>query len=209
MSATEPTSSDHDHGGCAPVTLWGNPVLRKRCTPVTVFDGEVQRLVDQLFETMYAIPTGVGLAANQIGRTERVFVFDCRDGLAAAVVNPTVTVLDADLQEGGEGCLSLPGMGLITTRALRCRVTGQDATGAEIAYEGEGLRARCFQHETDHLNGKLYIDLHPTKVRKRLEDEMRAAEWFGEPALDPTSESYRRAQGDDEDGDEDEGADEV
>lgn len=204
MSDTEPTTSDPAaSGGCAPVTLWGNPVLRKRCTPVTVFDADVQRLVDQLFETMYAIPTGVGLAANQIGRTERVFVFDCRDGLAAAVVNPVVTVLDADLQDGGEGCLSLPGMGLQTTRALRCRVTGQDPTGAEISYEGEGLRARCFQHETDHLNGRLYIDLHPTKVRKAVEDEMRRSEWFGLDALDPTSEAYRRAQGEDEDDDED------
>ena len=194
--ATTPEEAAH---ACQPVTLWGNPVLRKRCTPVTVFDAEVQRLVDQLFETMYAIPTGVGLAANQIGRTERVFVVDCRDGLVAAVVNPTVTVLDADLQEGGEGCLSLPRMGLPTTRAMRCRVTGQDAKGNEIAYEGEGLRARAFQHETDHLNGRLYIDLHPTKVRKRLEDEMRAEEWFGLPHLDPLSEEYRRAQGEDED----------
>jgi peptide deformylase len=185
---------------CAPVTLWGNPVLRKRCTPVTVFDAEVRRLVDELFETMYAIPTGVGLAANQIGRTERVFVFDCRDGLAAAVVNPTVTLLGPDLQDGGEGCLSLPGMGLDTTRALRCRVDGQDPTGAPISYDGEGLRSRCFQHETDHLNGRLYIDLHPTKVRTSIEKEMRASEWFGRDALDPTSPEYRRAQGDDEDG---------
>jgi peptide deformylase len=184
---------------CAPVTLWGNPVLRTRCTPVTVFDAQVQRLVDQLFETMYAIPTGVGLAANQIGRTERVFVFDCRDGLAAAVVNPVVSVIGPDLQEGGEGCLSLPGMGLTTVRAERCRVTGTDARGNEVSYEGEGLRARCFQHEADHLRGKLYIDLHPTKLRKRVEDEMRSTEWFGLDALDPRSEEYREAQGDDDD----------
>jgi hypothetical protein len=82
---------------------------------------------------------------------------------------------------------------------MRCRVTGQDAKGNEIAYEGEGLRARAFQHETDHLNGRLYIDLHPTKVRRRLEDEMRAEDWFGLPHLDPRSEEYRRAQGDEED----------
>lgn len=201
MSDAPTPPADPPTGSCRPVTLWGNPVLRKRCTPVTVFDAEIQRLVDELFETMYAIPTGVGLAANQIGRTERVFVVDCRDDLVAAVVNPVVTTIGPDLQEGGEGCLSLPGMGLTTVRAERCRVTGQDPKGNEISYEGEGLRARAFQHETDHLNGKLYIDLHPTKLRRRVEDEMRAAEWFGRDALDPLSEEYRRAQDDDEDDD--------
>jgi peptide deformylase len=192
-------TDDHEHPGtCAPITLWGNPVLRKRAQPVTVFDAEIERLVDQLFETMYAIETGVGLAANQIGRLERVFVFDCRDGLAAAVVNPVVEVLGADLQDGGEGCLSLPGLGLPTVRAQRCRVSGQDTKGNDITYEGEGLRARAFQHETDHLNGRLYIDLHPTKARKQLEDEMRASEWYGHHALDPLSDLYRRAQGADD-----------
>jgi peptide deformylase len=198
------TDADDHPEPCAPITLWGNPVLRKRAQPVTVFDAEIQRLVDQLFETMYAIDSGVGLAANQIGRLERVFVFDCRDGLAAEVVNPVVEILGGDLQDGGEGCLSLPGIGLETVRARRARVTGQDAKGNDIVYEGEGLRARAFQHETDHLDGRLYIDLHPTKTRKKLEDEMRASEWFGHHSLDPRGDLYRHVQGFDEpdDGDE-------
>jgi peptide deformylase len=195
--------SDHDHdptepSPCAPITLWGNPVLRRRAEPVTVFDAEIRKLVDQLFETMYAIDSGVGLAANQIGRLERVFVVDCRDGLAAEVINPEVEILGPDLQDGGEGCLSLPGVGLPTVRALRARVRGYDAKGNEVVYEGEGLRARAFQHETDHLNGKLYIDQHPAKVRKKIEDEMRASEWFGHHSLDPRGELYRRVQGFDE-----------
>jgi peptide deformylase len=186
---------------CAPITLWGNPVLRRRAEPVTVFDAGVQRLVDRLFETMYAIDSGVGLAANQIGELQRVFVFDCRDGLVAHVVNPVVEILDSDLQDGGEGCLSLPGIGMDTVRALRARVTGQDAKGNDIVYEGEGLRARAFQHETDHLDGKLYIDLHPTRTRKQLEKEMRASEWFGMHSIDPRSDLYREVQGFDDDED--------
>lgn len=202
-SGAETTSAAAEVVPCAPVTLWGNPVLRRRAEEVTVFDSSIQRLADELFETMYAIPTGVGLAANQIGRLERMFVIDCRDGLVAAVVNPVVEILGSDLQDGGEGCLSLPGMGLETVRALRARVTGQDPKGNEISYEGEGLRARAFQHETDHLNGRLYIDLHPTRARKRIEKEMRESDWFGLAALDPLSEQYRRAQGaDDEEDDE-------
>lgn len=87
-----------------------------------------------------------------------------------------------------------------TVRSLRARVTGQDATGDDIAYEGEGLRARAFQHETDHLDARLYIDLHPARTRRKLEKEMRDSEWFGHHSLDPASELYRRAQGfDDED----------
>ncbi|MDZ7680043.1 MAG: peptide deformylase [Acidimicrobiales bacterium] len=202
MSEPEPTPTGDSAAPptCAPITLWGNPVLRRRAEPVTVFDASVQRLVDQLFETMYAIDSGVGLAANQIGALQRVFVFDCRDGLVGHVVNPVVEVIGPDLQDGGEGCLSLPGIGMDTVRSLRARVTGQDATGDDIAYEGEGLRARAFQHETDHLDARLYIDLHPARTRRKLEKEMRDSEWFGHHSLDPASELYRRAQGfDDED----------
>ncbi len=182
--------------GCEPITLWGNPVLRRQTTRVTVFDASVRRLVDQLFETMYAIDVGVGLAANQIGRTDAVFVFDCRDGVIGHVVNPVVERIGLEIQDGEEGCLSLPGFGAPTVRFERCRVKGQDAKGDDIVYEGTGLRARCFQHETDHLNGKLYIDHLNAELRAEIEEQMRATEWHGRNALDPKSRLYRRAQGD-------------
>jgi len=182
--------------GCEPITLWDNPVLRQQTSPVTVFDASVQRLVDQLFETMYAIDVGVGLAANQIGRTDAVFVFDCRDGLVGHVVNPVVERIGLEIQDGEEGCLSLPGLGAPTVRFEACRVKGRNAKGEDIVYEGTGLRSRCFQHETDHLNGKLYIDYLNPEVREEIEDEMRASEWYGKLSLDPMSRLYRRAQGD-------------
>lgn len=184
--------------GCEPITLWGNPVLRQTATPVTVFDKSVRRLVDQLFETMYAIDTGVGLAANQIGRTDRVFVFDCHDGVAGYVINPVIEPIGIEPQTGAEGCLSLPGFALDTARMIRCNVSGQDINGDPISYEGEGLRSRCFQHEVDHLNGRLYIDHHPESVREAVEDEMRAQPWFGKNAMNPKSAEYRTAQDPDE-----------
>jgi peptide deformylase len=180
--------------GCEPITLWGNPVLRETATPVTVFDKQIKRLVEQLFETMYAIETGVGLAANQIGRTERVFVFDCQDGIAGYVINPVIEPVGLEPQTGGEACLSLPGFGLETVRLANCNVRGQDIKGNEVRYEGEGLRARCFQHEVDHLNGRLYIDHHSDKVRTGLETEMRGAPWFGNDDMDPKSKAYRMYQ---------------
>lgn len=180
--------------GCEPITLWGNPVLRETAAPVTVFDKSVARLVDQLFETMYAIETGVGLAANQIGRTDRVFVFDCQDGVAGYVINPVLEPVEVAAQDGVEGCLSLPGFGLHTVRLARCNVRGVDVHGDELFYEGEGLRARCFQHEVDHLNGRLYIDHHPDEVREELEADMRASGWYGHNDMDPKSKLYRSYQ---------------
>lgn len=169
-------------------------MLRQTATPVTVFDKAIRRLVDELFETMYAIDIGVGLAANQIGRTERVFVFDCRDDVVGYVINPTITIIGSDLQNGTEGCLSLPGHELTTVRAARCTVEGQDVKGNAISFEGEALRSRCFQHEVDHLDGTLYIDHHADAVRVGLEEQMRTDEWFGSDAIDPRSALYRSIQ---------------
>jgi peptide deformylase len=179
---------------CQPVTLYGNPVLRQKAVPVTLFDESIEQLVAELFDTMYSIGSGVGLAANQIGRPESAFVFDCRDGIAAHVINPVVQITDDELQDDWEGCLSLPGVDLSTVRYERCTVSGQDFRGAPVSYEGEGFRSRCFQHETDHLRGVLYVDHHPVKVRKKLESEMKKMDWYGKPALDPRSEMYREAQ---------------
>lgn len=179
--------------GTKPVTLYGNPVLRERCREVHTFDRRLRTLVEQLVETMYATDTGVGLAANQIGRTERVFVFDCGDDVVGHVVNPVVETIGPEVQDGAEGCLSLPGFALPTIRSLRARVTGVDVHGAPVVYEGEGLAARCFQHEVDHLNGLLYVDHHPDEVRASMDADLRRMTWFGRDALHPSSPEYRRA----------------
>jgi peptide deformylase len=175
-----------------PITLYGNPVLRRRCTEVTEFDALLSDLVARLFDTLYLTENGVGLSANQIGRTERVFVFDFHNGMVGHVVNPVVTADGAALQDGDEACLSVPGVGLPTSRLEACVVRGVDCRGADVEYEGQGLSARCFQHELDHLNGRFFIDLHPIAVRKRVELEVKGMPWAGHLALDPRSDLYGR-----------------
>lgn len=168
-------------------------MLRTPAQPVTTFGRELAALVDDLFATMCAIETGVGLAANQIGRLERVFVFDCGDDETGYVVNPVVERIGDDDQSGPEGCLSVPGISVPTVRAARARVHGKDVNGEPVTYEGEGLSARCFQHEVDHLDGTLYVDRHPA-LRPAIERHLRAEEWYGTPAIDPRSQGYERAQ---------------
>ena len=193
MSDAPTPPADPPTGSCRPVTLWGNPVLRKRCTPVTVFDAEVQRLVDELFETMYAIPTGVGLAANQIGRTERVFVYDCAAdrGKTArrrgVIINPVLETSEVpetmpDPDDDDEGCLSVPGESFPTGRADWARVTGLDADGTEITLEGTGLFARMLQHETGHLDGFTYLDRLIGRHARAAKRMVKSNQW-GVPGL--------------------------
>ncbi len=182
---------------CPPITLYGNPVLASRAEAVTTFDRELAALVDDLFATMDAIETGVGLAANQIGRLQRVFVFDCGEDQTGYVVNPVVERLGDELQHGFEGCLSVPGVSIPTARAERARVRGQDVRGEPVEYEADGLAARCFQHEVDHLDGTLYVDTHPDALRRKVDEHLRSASWFGTPALDPRTPDYRTAQAQD------------
>ncbi|HXY72652.1 MAG TPA: peptide deformylase [Actinomycetota bacterium] len=135
----------------------GDPVLRLRCDEVESFDASLRTLAEEMFETMYAAP-GIGLAANQVGRSIRLFVYDGGNGAGSgAVVNPKIVERDGG-QEEDEGCLSIPGVYRPTPRALAVRVEGVDLEGNLIALEGEGLLARIFQHETDHLDGTLYVD---------------------------------------------------
>lgn len=141
----------------------GDPVLRQLTRPVEVFDDALRRLADDMFETMYDAP-GVGLAANQVGLQLACFVFDDHEEHKGFVANPVVLEPDGE-QTDSEGCLSIPGPYADTTRALRVRLRGVGLDGERIELEGEGLLARIFQHETDHLNGMLYID--------RLDDEGR------------------------------------
>lgn len=135
----------------------GDPVLRLRCEEIETFDGSLRTLADDMFETMYAAP-GIGLAANQIGRSIRLFVYDGGEGAGSgAVVNPTIVERDGG-QDEDEGCLSIPGVYRPTPRAMSVRLEGKDLDGNLIALEAEGLLARIFQHETDHLDGTVYVD---------------------------------------------------
>ena len=149
-----------------PIRIVGDPVLSNPTRRVEEVDDDLRALVADMFDTM-AAAHGVGLAANQVGVDLRVFVYDCPDenGKRArgVVVNPVLeisarpeTMPDPDDDE--EGCLSVPGEQFPTGRADRARVTGTDLDGAAIVVEGTGFLARCLQHETDHLDGLLYLD---------------------------------------------------
>ena len=150
---------------------------------MTVFDEELQRLVADMFASM-AAADGVGLAANQIGVDARVFVVDCPDAtdtnVVAHVVNPVLHLPEGrDLEVDSEGCLSVPGVRAEVGRPDTAHVTGVDMFGEPVRIDGTGLLARCLQHETDHLDGLLYVDRLPAKKRKRLLSESAEAPSVG------------------------------
>jgi peptide deformylase len=152
----------------------GDPVLRQPTRRVEVFDDALRRLADDLLETMYDAP-GVGLAANQVGLQLSCFVYDDHDGHTGFVANPELDALDGEQTES-EGCLSIPGPYADTSRAMRVRLRGVDLDGRPIEIEGEDLLARIFQHETDHLNGKLYIDHLDDEARRDVMRQLREIE---------------------------------
>ncbi len=162
-----------------PIHAYPDPVLKRKAEPVTRFDAVLQRLIDVMFETMYAAP-GVGLAAPQIGESLRLFVYDvgAADGRPApgVLINPKVLSQSGQLIEE-EGCLSVDGYRDLVRRATRIVVAGLDRDGKEIRLEGEGLFARMLQHEMDHLDGLLFIDrLSPLKrglYLKKLKKQAR------------------------------------
>ena len=162
-----------------PIRLFGDPVLRTPAAPVETFDKELRQLVADLTETMMDAP-GVGLAAPQIGVSLRVFTYWV-DDVVGHLINPDLD-LSEEIQEGEEGCLSLPGLSFDTRRALRVVAKGMNMHGEPVVLEGSDLLARCVQHETDHLDGILFIDRLDAEVRKAAMKEIREAEWFGAPA---------------------------
>lgn len=173
-----------------PIRVVGDPVLHTPTRPVTEFGTALYALVDDMFETM-AAARGVGLAANQIGVDLRLFVFDCPDGDGVrhrgVVANP---VLDSseqpetmpDPDDDWEGCLSVPGESFPTGRATWAQVTGADPDGAPVTVEGTGFLARCLQHETDHLDGILYLDRLVGRYAREAKKMLRAQGW-GVPGL--------------------------
>jgi len=161
-----------------PIRLFGDPVLRTPAEPVREFDAELRRLVKDLTDTMLDAP-GVGLAAPQIGVGLRVFTYHVDDQLGH-LINPSLR-LSEDEETDDEGCLSFPGLQYPTTRAHAVIASGFDMHGEPVTVEGTGQLARCVQHETDHLDGILFIDRLDPAQRKLAMKEIRAAEWWGGP----------------------------
>lgn len=158
-----------------PIRVLGDPVLREETVPVTAFTDELRALVDDMFETMYAA-SGIGLAAPQVGRSERLAVVDV-EGRKFALINPEVVETEGRAR-AEEACLSIPEVYGTVERATRVVVRYQDVTGASQEVEATELLARCFQHEIDHLHGKLFIDyLSYLKRRAALAEweELRTA----------------------------------
>jgi peptide deformylase len=149
----------------APIRQLGDPVLRTAAEPVTVFDESLADAVELMFASMYEAE-GVGLAANQIGLSLSLFVMDCED-VVAVVANPRLVELSDDIETAPEGCLSVLGKSYPTPRALMATVEGQDVNGRPLRITGEGEVARCLQHETDHLNGRVYLDRLVGEVRRQ------------------------------------------
>jgi peptide deformylase len=149
-----------------PIRRLGDPVLREPAREVQAFDDLHRKLIGDMLDTMYAAP-GVGLAAPQIGLSLRLFVFDANDGAGpGSIANPVLSGLAGE-QEEEEGCLSVPGLWYPTRRSMQARVDGLDGWGDPISLTGEGLLARIFQHETDHLDGVLFIDRLDQADRRR------------------------------------------
>lgn len=133
----------------------GDPVLNKTSRKVEVFDDRLMTLLDDMKETLYA-SGGVGLAAPQVGILRRVVVVDCGDGYLE-LVNPEI-IETSGQQTEEEGCLSIPGESGVTLRPAVVKIKAQDRTGKWCIYKADGLKARCFCHETDHLDGVLFLD---------------------------------------------------
>ena len=166
------------------ILKYGNPVLETPAEPVTDFDtAELQQLVDDMFETMYSAK-GVGLAAPQIGLSKRITVIDCSLGEEPAekivLINPEVIQTEG-VQIGEEGCLSIPGFREQVTRGKRATVRAQNVKGEVFELTGEDLLARAFQHETDHLNGVLFLQhlsvLKRDLIKRKIRKLAKAGEW--------------------------------
>jgi peptide deformylase len=158
-----------------PIRLFGDPVLVTPAAQVVDFDKELRTLVADLTDTMLEAP-GVGLAAPQIGVGLRVFVWDVDEALGH-LINPTLDLSD-ELQDGEEGCLSFPALSYETPRSLRAVAKGFNMYGEPITVDGTELLARCLQHESDHLDGIVFIDRLSPQDRKLAMKEIRESDWF-------------------------------
>lgn len=170
-----------------PIVRFGDPVLTTPTAPVTSFDQRTEKLVRDLLDTVDA-QGRAGVAATQIGVGLSAFSYDV-DGRIGYVINPRIVELSDELQDCDEGCLSIPKLWYRTERAHRAVVTGVDVRNEPVTVEGTGLMAQCLQHETDHLEGMLYIDRLPKKDRKRALRDIRHSDWFLSGPQDTESQS--------------------
>ncbi len=161
------------------IRVVGDPVLATPAAEVTDFGPELATLIEDMFASL-AVAEGVGLAAPQIGVGLALFVYDCPDGTGGRarghICNPSITT-SGPLDDGDEGCLSVPGPYHELERPSEATVRGVDRTGAPVTVTGTGYFARCLQHETDHLKGVLYIDHLPRNRRRRVLRDMEPYEW--------------------------------
>jgi len=158
------------------IRLFGDPVLRAVSAPIEVVDDGVRALVQDLVDTV-ELPGRAGVAAPQIGVGLRAFSYNI-DGDIGYILNPVLVEVRGEAEPVGEGCLSVPGLWHDALRHPWAKVTGTDLDGNEVVLEGEGLLAQALQHETDHLDGKLYLSRLEPETRKRAMREVRESDWF-------------------------------
>ena len=151
-----------------------NPNLRKVAAPVTRFDNDLKRLIDNMFETMYEAK-GIGLAATQVDVHKRLLVLDVSEERSnpQVFVNPTIDVVESDLSDYDEGCLSVPGFYETVSRPKKIKVSAQDKEGSQFELEADGVLSVCIQHEIDHLDGKLFVDYLSSLKRNRIKDKLQ------------------------------------
>ncbi len=164
-----------------PIRLFGDPILRTPADPVVDFDKELRTLVADLAATMLDAP-GQGLAAPQIGVGLRVFTYHVTGEGTGHLVNPVLHFPQDEDQDGPEGCLSIPGLSFDCRRKAHVVAHGQNQYGDPVTIEGAAMLARCIQHETDHLDGVLFVDRLDPETRKAAMREIREAKWNGTAA---------------------------
>ncbi len=162
-----------------PIRLIGDPVLRTKAEVVTTFDKELRTLVKDLTETMQEAP-GVGLAAPQLGVSLRVFTYDV-DEVVGHLVNPVLHFPHDEEMDGEEGCLSIPGLSFDCRRMAEVVAHGQNEYGDPVTVQGRDLLARCVQHETDHLDGVLFVDRLDPETKRAALAAVRLAAWADQP----------------------------
>ena len=159
-----------------PIRLFGDPVLRSVCDPITPGDPRASTLIDDLRENV-ALPGRAGLAANQIGVGQRAFSYNV-DGEIGYIINPVIAELSGEPELVDEGCLSVPGFFFLRRRYPEARVTGIDLNGNPVELSGSGLMAQALQHEVDHLDGHLFIEGLEPETKREAMQAIRASTWW-------------------------------